>query len=199
MKSKVYILIVLVLASTAMLWLPYAQAHENKEYSIKAAFLYNFIKFVDWPEEFDKNKDTITLTIIGESPFAHHFDPIKDKKIKNKKLRIRYFEGYEEIEDKSVLKECHLLFVCLSEREHLKEIIKSTEGGCVLTVSEVEGFLEAGGVIRFVMHDKKVGFEINITAVERNKLKIRSQLLRLAKKVVEEKKPKESEPEEKED
>jgi hypothetical protein len=79
------------------------------------------------------------------------------------------------------------LFVCHSEKQNLKEILNTVKDHYVLTVGDTEGFLEAGNIIEFVMVERKVRFEINMAAARRAKLKIRSQLLRLAEKIIEEK------------
>lgn len=173
-----------------------ADSAPSREYQVKAAFVYNFIKFVDWPKEkvADSN-DSITIGIIGKDPFGKAFEPVKGKRIKNKKLVIKQFPGLEQYkakykdEYKDALKKCHILFICSSEKKRLKEIINFIKDSSVLTIGEIEGFLEAGGVINFTMQEQKVHFEVNITAARRAKLKIRSQLLRLAERVVEEKPP----------
>jgi len=199
MKSKAYILVVLALASFAAPLASQAQddSVQSREYKIKAAFIYNFIKFVDWPKEkmADAN-EPIIIGIIGKDPFGKGFDPVKNKPVKDRNLVIKRFVGFKELEksadkneaefDKKVesLRKCHVLFICSSEKENLEEIIKLLKGSHVLTVADSEGFLESGGIINFLMEEEKVRFEINITAAEQAKLKIRSQLLRLAKRVV---------------
>jgi hypothetical protein len=177
-----------------------ADSKQNREEQIKAAFLYNFIKFVDWPKEkMADSNEPIIIGIIGKDPFGDAFEPIKDKKIKGRGVVIKRFKSFEEIKkssekDKSEfgrkiesLKKCHLLFICSSEKKNLREIIKALKDSPVLTVGETAGFLEAGGTIKFLMEEKKIRFEINVTAAEQAKLKIRSQLLRLAKRVLKEK------------
>lgn len=157
----------------------------NLEYKIKAAFIYNFIKFIDWQEHCLPEKNgTITIGVLGKNPFNNSFEPITKKKVKNKKVTVRYFPGFEKITDKISLKECHVLFICGSEKDHLKDVVEIVKDSCILTVGEMDGLLKAGGIIKFSMHKKKVRFEINLTAAKRAKLEIRSQLLRLAKKVV---------------
>lgn len=199
---RTYILVILL---PALLVVPidskaWADPAQSREYQIKAAFLFNFIKFVNWPKEkmADAN-EPIIIGIIGKDPFGDTLDPIKNKKVKGKKLVIKRFKGFEELKKNSgkdepefgrkiqALRKCHLLFVCSSEKENFEEIIEILEGSSVLTVEETAGFLKAGGIVNFLMEDKKVRFEINITAAEQAKLKIRSKLLRLAKRVVEEK------------
>jgi len=172
-----------------------AESESSREYQIKAAFLYNFIKFVDWPEEktTDSNEPTI-IGIIGKDPFGDAFEPVKDKPVKDRKIVINRFKGLEELKESpekhpqiEAIRKCHLLFICRSEKQKFKETIDLVKDRSVLTVADSEGFLESGGIINFTMEEKKVCFEINVTAAKRAKLEIRSQLLKLAKRIVEEK------------
>ncbi len=174
-----------------------AESAQSLEYQVKAAFLYNFFQFVDWPEEkpADSNKPVI-IGIIGEDPFGNAFEPIKDKKVKGRSVVIKRFKSFEELKKSTekdkpesgqeikTLTECYLLFICSSEQKNLKEIINTVKDHDVLTVGETEGFLEAGGIIKWFVEEKKIRFEINVTAAEQAKLKIRSELLRLAKRLV---------------
>ena len=174
----------------------------GREYQIKAAFLYNFIKFVDWPKEkMADSNEPIIIGIIGKDPFGRVFEPIKNKKVKNRIVVIKRFKSFEEIKklgehdkaefDRNInyLRKCHLLFVCSSEKDKVKEVLALVKDHSVLTVADTKGFLESGGTINFLMEDKKVRFEINVTAAKKSKLKISSKLLRLAKRVVKEKSP----------
>jgi hypothetical protein len=201
MRTRVYNLIVLSLVLFIVATAPKARADStpSQEYQVKAAFLYNFLQFVDWPEEksADSNKPII-IGVIGNDPFGNAFEPVKDKKVKGRSVVIKQFKGLEELK-KSVEKDkpesirgietltkCHLLFICSSEQKNLKEIIDTVKEQSILTVGEMEGFLENGGIINWFVEEKKIRFEINTAAAERAKLKIRSNLLRLAKRVVEE-------------
>jgi hypothetical protein len=129
MTIKDYIFGVVVLA---LFMGPKARADSpsSQEYQVKAAFLYNFIQFVDWPEE--KSADSnepITIGIIGKDPFENAFEPIKDKKVKDRSVIIKRFKSFEELKksaekDKSeldreikALTKCHLLFICSSEHK----------------------------------------------------------------------------------
>jgi len=190
MKTKSYILILsaLVLFVGLITTQAYAESTQSKEYQVKAAFLYNFIKFVDWPKEkIVYRNDTIVMGIIGKDPFKKAFESVRNKKIKGKKLVVERFAAFEKIKDKDVLKKCHVLFICASEKEDLPEIIKALNDSPVLTVGETSGFLESGGIINFLMEEKKIRFEINLSASKKAKLKISSKLLRLAKRVIKEK------------
>ncbi len=186
MKIKNYILVIIVMALVMASALQAgAESAISREHQIKAAFIYNFIKFIDWPEEkLAKSDGVITIGIVGNDPFDGAFEPIIKKKIKNKKLVIKRFSDSDQ--DKKALKECHLLYICPMERENLNKITEAVKDSCVLTVGETADFSEAGGIITFVMEDKKVRFEINHAAAKKAGLEVRSQLLRLAKRVVKE-------------
>jgi hypothetical protein len=170
----------------------------SREYQVKAAFLYNFIQFVDWPKQKTADgNEPIIIGIIGKDPFGDAFEPIKDKMVKGKKVVIERFKGLEELKEEGdkgfqqhpqieAIRKCHVLFICSSEKKWLREIVGTTENEGILTVGDVEGFLETGGIVNFIMEDKKVNFEINIITAEKSKLKVSSKLLRLAKKVIRE-------------
>jgi len=173
-----------------------AKTNLHREYQIKAAFLYNFTKFVNWPK--DKVNDSNTpfiIGILGKDPFGNAFMPVMNKPLKGKKLLIRRFKGYEQLRrlaktDKSIfekelaaLRRCHLIFVCSSEKEHFKKIVSWVRDHPILTVADKQGFLQAGGVIELLMEQNKVRFEVNMQAATRAKITLRSQLLRLARKI----------------
>ena len=192
MKNKVHNLIIffVITCSSLIAVQVRADSTSSREYQVKAAFLYNFINFIDWPEE---NKDTdkknpIVIGIIGKNPFGNAFEPIKDKEVKDRKVVVKQFENLEElkkiIENSTVTQQCHLLYISSSEKENFKRILDLTKDKSILTVGDTTNFLESGGIINFLMEDNKVCFEINKTAAERAKLKIRSKLLRLAKRVI---------------
>ncbi len=195
MRIRVYNLIILTLVLFAAETL--ADSEASREYQIKAAFLYNFIKFVDWPDETSASDKPIIIGIIGKDPFGGAFEPMKDKPAKERQVIVKRFKGLDELEKSSQLdksgkhpqiediRECKLLFICSSEKEKLKETLDLLKDYSVLTVADMPGFLESGGMVNFVIEENKISFEINAAAAEQAKLKIRSQLLRLAKRVVE--------------
>jgi hypothetical protein len=171
---------------------PESQSAQYKEYEVKAAFMYNFLKFVDWPEEKTaKTGNQITIGIIGQDPFGTAADILKGKKVEERDVVLKRFDSLQQLKDAAdanaqmdILKKCNLLFICQSERKNTKEIFDILKNNGVLTVSDTQGFLEDGGIVNFVIEDNKVRFDINLTASEKAGLKIRSQLLRLAKKVI---------------
>lgn len=178
------------------------RADHGSEYHIKASFMYNFIRFVDWPKEkMADSNEPIAIGILGKDPFSRAFEPLKDWHINGRKVVVKRFKGFEELKKSgekgkaelqrtiNTIRKCYVLFICYSEKEMLTEAINSVKGHPVLTVGDMKGFLETGGIINFVMEEKKVRFEINIRAAKRAKLKISSRLLRLAKRVIEDKSP----------
>jgi len=196
-KVKTYIfavvflvlLLVLLLAAKSL-----AESSSSREYQIKAAFLYNFLMFVDWPpEKMGDNSQPIIIGIIGNAPFENAFEPLKNKQVNNRNVIVKRFKGLEELKKSSEaernqaiedIKKCHLLYICRSEQAVLKEIIDLVKDRNILTVASMDKFLESNGMINFVLDEDKVRFEINLTAAKQAKLQIRSQLLRLAKRVI---------------
>jgi hypothetical protein len=169
--------------SAGMSYLSIAHAASPVEYEVKAIFLYNFAKFVEWPETaFKDNNSPIIIGVIGKDPFGEILDKaIYGEKIMGRELILKRFSKISEIES------CHILFIAFSDREEVAQIIKHINGLSVLTIAELEGFPQLGGIINFVLKENKIGFEINIDAAERAHLKISSKLLKLAKIIREDK------------
>jgi hypothetical protein len=186
---QVFVLLACLLVADAY---PESKSAQYKEYEVKAAFMYNFLKFIDWPEvKMARGGNQIVVGIIGEDPFGAAADIFKDKKVEERNVVVKRFEGIEQLKktadkDKQLeaLQMCHLLFICHSEQKQASEIIDIVGKNGVLTVGDTSGFIESGGGINFFMEDNKIRFDINLTAAEKAGLKIRSQLLRLAKRVV---------------
>ena len=150
------------------------------EYQVKAAFLYNFIKFVEWPEDAFPNQDApIVIGIVGKDSFNGDLDNlVRDKTIRKRAVEVR------RLKEGAALNVCHVLFVAQSEAAAVPAMMKQLEAKQVLTVSETPGFLERGGIINFVISNNKVRFEVNIGASADAGLQISSKLLNLAVRVV---------------
>jgi hypothetical protein len=173
------VLIVVALACASRLLVLPAPAQTN-EYQVKAAFLYNFAKFVEWPQEAFAQPDApIVLGVLGEEPFGGALDQvIKGKAVNGHPLAIKRLKWGGK------LRECHILFICASERKRLPAIFEQIKGAGILTVGETEAFTQQGGIINFTLVDNKVRFEINTDMAEQARLKISSRLLALAKGVI---------------
>lgn len=154
------------------------------EYQIKAMFLCNFLRFVECSVWKDTNdNEPIVIGILGDNPFGDSLTLIANKKVRNRKLTIKCLGRFKKIKDKDKLKECQLLFISSSEKLNLKEIFETIHGHCVLTISDMNGFIDSGGIINFIKDQKKIRFEINMTSAEKQSFYINSKLLRLAKRV----------------
>jgi hypothetical protein len=148
----------------------------SSEYEVKVAFLYNFAKFVEWPQESFKNETSpFVLGIVGSDPFGAALETLKDKTVKGRKVIIRKLPRLENFDD------CHLLFISASEKSNLRNVLSSLKGHNILTVSDMERFAFQGGMLGLVNLDEKIIFEVNMDTVSHSKLKFSSQLLKLAK------------------
>ena len=154
----------------------YAEPSSSREYSVKGAFLYNFAKFVSWPEgAFRDDQIHITLCILGEDPFGDALAAVEGKTVTGRKVVIKHCETLDDLD------KCHILFISRPEEQNLSKILAKVEDWNTLTVSDIEGFAQRGGIISLITVEKKIRFEINVDAAERSRLKISSKLLRLAK------------------
>jgi hypothetical protein len=154
-----------------------ARGSVSKEYQVKAACLFNFAQFVEWPAAaFPKAETPICIGVLGEDPFGPVLEQIiHDETINNRKLVIR--RSTREAE----LTSCHLLFVSKSEQGRVDQILATLNQASILTVGEMEQFAFRGGIINFFLEGSKVRFEINPAMAKRNGLKISSQLLKLGR------------------
>jgi hypothetical protein len=145
-------------------------------YQVKAAFIYNFLKFVEWPPQSFPTTDTpYVVGVLGKDPFGSVLDDtMRDKTVNGRKIHvIRVTEQN--------MHQCHLLFVSSSERRRYKEIFSRLKSAPVLLVGETDDFAESGGAIGFFIEQNKVRFEINPEAAKRSNLHIHSTLLNLAR------------------
>jgi hypothetical protein len=171
-------LLVALLATTPIFALEPAEPLRPTEYQVKAAFLYNFAKFVKWPEGAALGA-TFVIAVVGDDPFGDVLDrTFAGKTILDRRVEVRRL-GSLETPDR-----IQILFVSSSERARLPRLLKSLEGASVLTVGEMEGFTEQGGMIALRLGGDVVRFDVNLDQVERAHLKMSSQLIRLARRVI---------------
>ncbi|MCX7965825.1 MAG: YfiR family protein [Syntrophorhabdaceae bacterium] len=153
-----------------------AELYKFSEYEVKAAFIFNFSKFVSWPEgHFSKRKRTINLCILGTGFPLNTFDYFEGETAQN------YTFTKKRVKDLSDIDGCDMLFICSSERFRIDQIIKTVKNMPILTIGDTEGFAEKGVIINLYMEENKVRFEINIDAARQARLSISSHLLKLAR------------------
>ena len=155
------------------------QGNAASEYTVKAAFLFHFAQFVEWPVEAFTGADSpLTYCTIGEDPFRGALEEsISGKSIGTRRLQVRHAKELAQIAG------CQVLFIAASEKRRAEELAVASKGA-VLTVGETEGFTTEGGIIGFCREQNKIRFEINLNAAGKAQLKISAKLLSLAKTVI---------------
>lgn len=150
----------------------------NREYPIKAAFLYHFSTYISWEsEDSGKDADPFVIAVVGKDPLG----PILDKIATTKKVRGRVIE-VRRFEDVEAISECHLLFIPRSvESNAMKPVMDKLQSTQILCVGETDDFIEQGGAVEFFNEGNKIRFAINTELLADMKLKVSSKLLSLAK------------------
>ena len=145
------------------------------EYRAKAAFLYNFGRYVEWPPgAFPEPDSPFVIGVLGRDPFGSQLDDlVADRSIDGRRIVVRRFRRAGDV------RACQILFISRSERERLAQILGHLRKTSTLTVSEAESFLQRGGMICFVLASNRIRLAINPDAAARAGLKIKSQLLGL--------------------
>lgn len=156
-----------------------AQASAHTEYEVKAAYLYNFGRFVQWPARAVAGKDdSFAVCVLGQDPFGQTLDStLAGEALHGKPVVIRRISKPQDAGD------CRILFISSTEGNHLKEILGAFDQAGVLTVSDMPGFSRRGGMIQFVLEGDRIRFEINLASAESAKLVLSSELLKLAANV----------------
>jgi len=175
LRLRVALPLALLLAVPALLG-----AQTASEYDVKAAFLYNFTKFVDWPSSAFPDPSNLKICVLGDDPFGRSLLALagENEEVGGHKLTVI---SKESLPRPGV---CQILFISRSEREHLSQILASVKGSPVLTVGDTKGFADDGVIINFVLEGSKVRFEINTESADRAGIRISSKLLQLAKRIV---------------
>jgi hypothetical protein len=173
------IVLVILFSLLGIPWAVGADSPVSKEYQIKAAFLYNFTKFVEWtPQRFPEESSPIVIGILGKNPFGNELEGIvRGRTVNGREIVVKLTESPNQIPV------AHVLFVAAGEERRFREVFTSGAGTGVLTVGDSEQTATLGAMINFTMEGNKVRFDINIGAAERAGLKISAQLQKLAKSV----------------
>jgi hypothetical protein len=183
MKRKALIIFLLTFAAwTSVLPVSIAETQETDtavEYKIKAAFLLNFAKFINWPaNSFSGDEQLFKICVLGKNPFGSALSAIESRTIGNRNIDLRYFDNVEQVAD------CHLLFISDSEKNNLHNIFRVLGDHPIITVSDINGFSGSGGIIEFVTKDNKLAFIINLSRAREQGFVIHSALLDLATEVI---------------
>jgi hypothetical protein len=149
----------------------------TEEYRVKAAFLYNFAKFVEWPAAaFKGPEDPVAVCVLGQNPFGN----ILEEMVGQNTAGGRSFVVHQLV-DSTQAGSCHILFISASERKRVKGILAGLRTQSTLTVSDIPYFALAGGAFGFTLENGKVRIEINLTVTKEKDLRVSSRLLSLAR------------------
>jgi hypothetical protein len=148
----------------------------SAEYRLKAAFLFNFAQFTEWPPQaFANTKAPIVIGILGVDPFGSFLDEtVRNEEAHGRPLVVKRFKTAAEVET------CHILYISASEEPRVDSILETLYGRPVLTVGDFESFALRGGMVRFYTQNNRIRMRINLDSVRAAKLDITSRILRVA-------------------
>ena len=142
------------------------------EYTIKAAFIYNFARFTEWPDESNELK----VCIYGEDPFGSSIDKLNGKQTNGRTIKVIRTRSIDEV------RSCHIAFLNIipPEQRLFARALQDIEGADVLTVSDAQGVVDFGVMIGLKIDNDKVAFDVNHTVAKASNIEISAKLLRLA-------------------
>jgi hypothetical protein len=157
----------------------------SREYQLKAAFVYNFAQFTDWPEDvLADTSQPFVIGVLGTNYFGSALEEVvRGETVRGHKLHVEYYHAVEEI------RTCHILFIGQSEDRRLEKILAALKGKPILTVSDIDKSAIRGVMVRFLTENNKLRFRVNVDSLAASHLTMSSKLLRVAEVVSSEKKP----------
>ena len=180
-EQRVRQYLALVIMMVVLPRIPVLQAQQPKvsEYQVKATYLYNFGRFVQWPTTVSAAKgDSFPICVIGQDPFGPDLDAILTGEIIDGKAVVA-----KRVSKPQDAVSCRILYISSSEESRLKEVLAALDKAEVLTVSDMPDFSRRGGMIQFVLKEGRVRFEINLTSAEAARLIVSADLLKVASNV----------------
>lgn len=151
-----------------------AQPVATSEYQLKAAFLFNFLQFVDWPAAaFADPTQALSICVLGPDPFGSELDAIiAGERVGGREIQIQRLTQIEAASG------CHLLFVNVHSQQQLRGMLERLKGQPILTVSDAPPFADLGGMIEFVTQNDRIRLRVNLRAASDAQLHLSSKLLR---------------------
>lgn len=156
-----------------------AQQQKPSEYQVKATYLYNFGRFIKWPDSIPAGKtDSFSVCVLGQDPFGSILDStLAGESLDGRPVVLHRFSKPQDAAD------CRILFISSNEEKHLNEILGALDENGILTVSDMHDFTRRGGMIQFILEGDRIRFEINLVNAENAKLTLSSELLKVAASV----------------
>ncbi|MFA7382600.1 MAG: YfiR family protein [Desulfurivibrionaceae bacterium] len=172
-----FISAILLLSLVSTCKTPAHAEDQTLEYKVKAAYLYNFTKFVSWPAlSLPEDRQPINICVAGKNPFGSLLEPLTRMKTQDRSITIENIKDVRDLEKRS----CQMLFISSSEQGGITELLRKSAGMHILTVSDIDGFAQHDGMIGFAIKDGKVRLEINLRAARKAGLAISAKLLEIA-------------------
>jgi len=173
-RLRIFAVVTCLLVTAVLSWIGTAQSAPASEYQVKAAFLFNFAKFVEWPPRAFPDANTpLVIGVLGQDPFGSYLDDtVRGERINNRQLIVQRYRTPGEI------KNCHVLFISRSESDRLDQIVATLRYRKLLIVTDADGG-NGGVIIRFVTEGNRIRFKIDAQAAKAANLTISSKLLRL--------------------
>ncbi len=152
------------------------------EYRLKAVYVYNFIKFVTWPQSSQSSKRAFVVCVVGDNPFGDELQFVQGKAVKDKVVQVDSRRELVHDPDHSLdlLRDCQMAFISRSERGRLHTILGALHGKPILTVSDIDGFVADNGMIGFSIRAHQVRININLRETRAAGLSVSSKLLEVA-------------------
>ena len=159
----------------------WAELLVGPEYEVKTGFIFNFANFVNWPEKaFETSEESLSFCFISDHPAANVLFTLNEQPIRERILTV------EKVESDLTDQNCQILFLGTDNTSFIRRTLAILRGQHVLTIGEIEGFAQMGGVINFYNQDNKLRFEVNIDAANRAELKLGAQILQSAQRIIKE-------------
>ncbi len=172
-RTRFWRLVVLAVA-LAQITTVAVRSQSSGEYEVKAAFLYKFASFVEWPEA--ARHAPLGICVVGQDPFGSALERVVEgKTIGGREFMVRRLKAWQ------AGAQCHILFIAASEKQRLRPLLGQVQHESILTVGDVSGFCESGGAINLNVVESRVKLEINVDATARSSLQVSSKLLSLAR------------------
>lgn len=168
----------LCLATVVFVSLPVSAEEVSREYKIKAAFIYNFSKFIVWPQQnTSSDAKSFNVCTLGDDRLYEVAHTIEGKLVQGRMLHVKKIENAEDSAT------CNIIFFATSDTEKIQQSLDFVKGSTVLTIGDNSHFIDNGGVIALYTENNQIVFDINHIAAKENGLKVNSRLLELAKNV----------------
>lgn len=154
-----------------------ASADSAPEYQLKAAYLFNFAKFTEWPPTALPAGAPVTICVAGRDPFGDALAGLESKMLQSRAVRVRRGVHAED------MRGCQIVFITDNDERRMQDLLRAAEAASTLTLSDLDGFVDQGGMIGLITRENRILFDVNFDMTHRANVKLSSQVLKLARSV----------------